>query len=317
MCILLAIRHFGEAGALQVVNEAVKKIVATTSNRQRELHEMDREQLMNVMNDDFLFAHGGLFDDNSNLPRISYDQFYLVWSLFMLFQDLPIDGNNNYHESIWPEWHKQALIHCNALSTQLMISDFKERASMEEISNHSTTEELIGLSPSVDLLLLGLGKATIDDRITNRTSQYKAVSPVLLVNASVIGDTENSGGNKRPIDLVQYLQSFSRLQLDKHYNEHYALKDVARACRDYTDWYKKKNDILLYQDENQNDKQEAIATLFEQNKTARISMTAVLKNCGDIDTFPLSPELVKAMIPAISLDLVRIYNWIFRVYSMY
>ena len=239
----------------------------------------------------------------------------------MLFQDLPIkspfSNTDIYHQSIWSRWHAQALLHCNRLVNRLMIADF-EKSAAAEISSATTdsdsdvtfatfatttihntaptptTSPMVGLSPSIDLLLLGLPTAMID------TVEYNSVGAVLLVNASVV-EGHSSNQNKGRIDLVETL--FSEGVIDARgpdVLEHVALRNVAKANRAYTNWYKDWERLTKYQ---QQDSQHAIAMMHNNNTDARIAMENVLESCGD-STSRLSPELIQAMIPSMSLDLV-------------
>jgi hypothetical protein len=129
-------------------------------------------QLVDVMRDDTLFASMGLVSKNGKV-RLDVIRFYRVWSLFMLFQNLPVllvtdeNLNDTYHEGSWCTWHVEALKHCNALSKQLMIEGYQQMAAVESLSTNSSTnttmemEERVGLSPAIDLLLIGLPTATM------------------------------------------------------------------------------------------------------------------------------------------------------------
>ena len=124
------------------------------------------------MRDDTLFASMGLVSKNGKV-RLDVIRFYRVWSLFMLFQNLPVllvtdeNLNDTYHEGSWCTWHVEALKHCNALSKQLMIEGYQQMAAVESLSTNSSTnttmetEERVGLSPAIDLLLIGLPTATM------------------------------------------------------------------------------------------------------------------------------------------------------------
>ena len=238
----------------------------------------------------------------------------------MMFQDLPIkspfSNTDIYHQSIWSRWHAHALLHCNRLVNRLMIADFEKSAAAEmpSATNDSdsdltfatfattttttaptpTTSPMVGLSPSIDLLLLGLPTAMID------TVEYNSVGAVLLVNASVV-EGHSSNQSKGRIDLVETL--FSEGVIDARgpdVLEHVALRNVAKANRAYTNWYKDWERLTKYQ---QQDSRHAIAMMHNNNTDARIAMENVLESCGD-STSRLSPELIQAMIPSMSLDLV-------------
>ena len=56
MCISLAIRHFGAAHALQVVDEAVRRIVSNDTVLHFQKGSPAYQQLVNVMNNNYLFA---------------------------------------------------------------------------------------------------------------------------------------------------------------------------------------------------------------------------------------------------------------------
>ena len=82
MCVSLAVRHFNSKNALEVVDEAVRRMIHDES---RVINETSYQQLVNVMNNSELFGHEGLIS-NSGVVRIAVHDFYRVWSLFMLFR---------------------------------------------------------------------------------------------------------------------------------------------------------------------------------------------------------------------------------------
>ena len=150
------------------------------------------------MNNHNIFGQEGLIS-KSGVVRVSVHDFYRVWSVFMLFQDLPIGMMTTttrnhvsasssqsssssfvaantppppppYRDTIWSRWHLCALRHCNALAHSFMITGYQRMTDIEQQQQREgeeggdggegeEMEELHGLPPAVDLLLIGLSES--------------------------------------------------------------------------------------------------------------------------------------------------------------
>ena len=324
MCVKLAIRHFGPEEALEVVDRAVDRIVSDSKVLHVALAFLKTQtgylQLVNVMKDQELFAQSGLVSGSGDgRVRLNIEHFYRVWSLFMLFQDLPVDlatsdfdsmrGDDDdsmmpYHDGIWSRWHKQALVHCNSLANRLMISDYQRMVSIEQKNEHlpanaMESTELVGLSPSIDLLLNGLPTASV---YGGGSSEFSAVRPILLVDATVVHG--NDGVGRSRIDLVETLINEQVINdTDRIVGEHQILRSIADAARQYTNWFKVCNALKV----RQTTSEDATATLRTHNQDASIRMKRVLQACGNEET-PILPELRKVMVPRMARDLVRMHT---------
>ena len=318
MCVSLAVRHFNSKNALEVVDEAVRRMIHDES---RVIDETSYQQLVNVMNNSELFGHEGLIS-NSGVVRIAVHDFYRVWSLFMLFQDLPIGITSNpYKDTVWSQWHLCALRHCNALAHSFMITGYQRMTEMEKKQQEEEGEadgeedELHGLPPAVDLLLIGLSESKRRNGHSG-SATFASVNGILLVDSSVIDGRNHAGhhsGSGR-IDLVEHLIQENVINRDDDIVlEVYALIKIATAARDYTNWFKQFNELATNQLHLLKTKgSETFITLCDLNETARKNMKLVMSTCGVEDERtrqrPISDELLTVMIPRMARDMVRMHT---------